>query len=87
MLVRYRYLERLEIKKYYKGKNFNKFLRSGYFIGESEKEKFETKLKKLLNNREFISVSSGTNAIYLIFRLLKLKKNDEVVVPCVSWFS
>ena len=87
MLVRYRYLERLDVRKYYKEKNFNLFLKSGHFINDKIKEDFERQTKKYLNNREFICVSSGTNAIYLIFKMLNLKKDDEVIVPCLSWFS
>lgn len=87
MYIRYRYLERLDVKKYYKDKSFSKFLELGYFINDIEKEQLELRIKKLLNNRNFVSVSSGTNAIYLIFKSLKLKKKDEVIVPCLSWLS
>ena len=37
--------------------------------------------------RNCVAVSSGTNALFLILKSLKLKKNDEVLVPCLSWLS
>lgn len=87
MLVRYRYLERLDVKKYYRGNKFNLFLESGYFINDKIKIDFEKQTKKYLNNNEFLGVSSGTNAIYLIFKYLNFNKTDEVIVPCLSWIS
>ena len=86
MLVRYRYLERLDVKKYYRGNKFNLFLESGYFINDKIKIDFEKQTKKYLNNNEFLGVSSGTNAIYLIFKYLNFNKTDEVIVLCLSGF-
>lgn len=85
MKVRFRYLE-----KTFQGININKsikkFISAGKFLDEEYRKKFEQKIS-LKYKRNCVAVSSGTNALFLILKSLKLKKNDEVLVPCLSWLS
>ena len=86
MQVRFRYLE----KSFYQSRKLNKkienFLKSGQFLSDQYRFKFEKKISNLFKNN-CVAVSSGTNALYLILKLLNLKKNDNVLVPCLSWLS
>ena len=87
MQVRFRYLERnnfLNKKDLY---NLKKFLLSGKYVDNKVQENFEEKVSKYINLKFCVSVSSGTNAIYLALKSAGIKKNDEVLVPCLSWVS
>lgn len=42
-------------------------------------EKFENLLSKYINNKNCVLLNSGTSALTLAYRLLNLKKNDEVI--------
>lgn len=68
-------------------KIFEKFLKEGVFMMGSEVEKFENNISQYLNKKYCVGVSSGTNAIYLSLKALGIDKNDEVIVPCMSWYS
>ena len=86
MKIRYRYLERdPSLKK--NNKELSTFILKGKFLDEKIKKSFENKIQKYLNSKYFISTSSGTNAIYLALKSAGIKKNDEVIVPCLSWMT
>ena len=68
-------------------KEVNNFLKKGIFMMGEEVIKFENNIKNFLNKKYCVGVSSGTNAIYLSLRALGIKKNDEILVPCMSWYS
>lgn len=86
MKVRYRYLERdPSLKK--NNKKLSSFILKGKFLDERIKKSFENKIRRYLNSKYFISTSSGTNAIYLALKSAGIKKNDEVIVPCLSWMT
>ena len=72
MQVRFRYLERnnfLNKKDLY---NLKKFLLSGKYVDNKVQENFEEKVSKYINLKFCVSVSSGTNAIYLALKRLNL---------------
>tara|TARA_B100000963_G_C22618831_1_gene668787 strand:- start:385 stop:1563 length:1179 start_codon:yes stop_codon:yes gene_type:complete len=48
---------------------------------------FEKNLSKYFNRKYAITVSSGTNALYLAFLSLNLKKDDEIIVPTKTYVS
>lgn len=66
---------------------FENFLKEGQFILGSEVENFEKKISQYIKKKFTVGVSSGTNAIYLALRALDIKKNDHILVPCLSWLS
>ncbi len=45
----------------------------------------ENKIKKLLRVKHCITCTSGTSAIYLAIKALKLKKNSEILLPNISY--
>jgi len=68
-------------------KLFKKFLLKGTFVLGKDVEKFEKKLSVYINKKYTLGVSSGTNALYLALKSINIKKDDEVIVPCLSWYS
>ena len=66
---------------------FKKFLKSGQFILGKDVELVEELIAKKINKKYSVGVSSGTNALYLALKSINLKKNDQVLVPCLSWLS
>lgn len=74
-------------------KAIKKVLASGKLTMGKEVRRFEKKFAKKNNSKFAIMVNSGSSANLLIFASLlytkqkkyKLKKNDEIIVPAVSW--
>lgn len=66
---------------------FRKFLKSGQFILGKEVEQIEKLISKKIKKKYTVGVSSGTNALYLALKSINLKKDDQVLVPCLSWLS
>jgi len=46
---------------------------------------FEKKIAKKFNKKYGIMVNSGSSAIHLGLKILNLKKNSEVIVPCLNF--
>jgi len=75
----------------------NKVLMSGYVTQGKEVEKYETELKKFINNENLLTVNSGTSGLTLAMRLLKNKdesfdwpgfnENDIVLTPSLTCFA
>jgi dTDP-4-amino-4,6-dideoxygalactose transaminase len=69
----------------------NKTLKSGRLSKGSIALKFEKEfLKKLSiksNKYDALSVSSCTAALHLVFKYLNLKKNDEIIIPSLSFVA
>lgn len=66
---------------------FKKFLKKGIFVLGKDVDSFEKKISKYNNKKFSVGVSSGTNALYLALKTLGISKGDEVIVPCMSWYS
>ena len=48
---------------------------------------FENNLKKYLNRKFFLLISSGTAALHLAIEALNIKEGDEVIIPAYGWSS
>jgi len=60
----------------------NKSLSRGWISSEGpEVKKFETSFSKFIGHRYSIAVSSGTAALEIAVKSLKLKTGDEVIIP------
>jgi CDP-4-dehydro-6-deoxyglucose reductase, E1 len=46
---------------------------------------FESKISKIFGYKYGVMVNSGTSAIMLCLKLLNLKPNDEIIVPCLNF--
>ncbi len=62
-------------------------IRKGDFILGKNVEKFEKKFSKLSNSKYAVGCATGTDALLLALKSLKLKKNDEVIIPGMSYIS
>jgi perosamine synthetase len=49
--------------------------------------KFEDKVKKYTNSKNVVSVINGTAALHLALKLLNVKKNDEVILPTITFVA
>ena len=50
-------------------------------------KKFENKISKFTKSKYSIVCNSGTAALYLAFKSINLKKNDVVIMPCITFIS
>ena len=62
------------------------FKRNNFIFGDEVFE-LEEKLANTTKSNYCISVGSGTDALLICLLSLKLKKNDEVLIPSFSWLS
>ena len=62
----------------------NKQLKQSTQMGKSVKE-FEKKIAKKFSKKYGIMVNSGSSAIMLAIHVLNLKKNNEVITPCLNF--
>ena len=46
---------------------------------------FEEKIKKILNVKYAVATTSGTAALFLALKSVGIKKNDEVIVPNITF--
>ena len=68
-----------EYKKILKGKGS---LRMGRFVNE-----FEKNFANYLGVKKAISTTSCTTALETVFNVLKIKKNDEIIIPCQTYIA
>tara|TARA_B100000686_G_C16767498_1_gene962814 strand:- start:1233 stop:2378 length:1146 start_codon:yes stop_codon:yes gene_type:complete len=67
--------------------NINKIiLKKDFILGKSVKI-FEKNFSKLSNIKYSVGCASGTDALILALKSLNLKKNDEVIVPALTYIS
>jgi len=57
------------------------------FVGGTRVNNFENQFAKQLGVKHCIGVGNGTDALYIILKMLGLKPGDEVITPALSWIS
>lgn len=62
-------------------------LRSGWYILGPELEAFEKEFAAYIGARHCIGLNSGTDALILAFRALKIGPGDEVIVPAGTYIA
>ncbi len=68
-------------------KKISKIIDANDFINGKEIEKFEKKFARLCSARYCVTVGNGTDALIIALKSLNLKKNDEVIIPSMTWKS
>ena len=68
-------------------KSFLKLFSSQKFILGEEVQKLESNLSKINKVKYTLGVSSGTDAIIVALLACNIKKNDEVIIPDMTWIS
>jgi len=66
------------------GKKIQNIFDKGEVTEGKYSEKFEKKIASYLGNNNSVLVNSGTSALTLAYRLLNLKKNDEVITTAFT---
>jgi len=64
----------------------NTVKKKDFILGKNVK-KFEEKFSKMSNTKYAIGCATGTDALLLALKALKLKKNHEVIIPGMSYIS
>jgi len=68
-------------------KSISKIIKTNDYINGDDVWKFEKKFAKFCSVKNCISVGNGTDALFVALKSLNLKKNDEVIVPAMTWKS
>ena len=64
----------------------NTVKKKDFILGKNVK-KFEEKFSKMSNTKYAVGCATGTDALLLALKALKLKKNHEVIIPGMSYIS
>jgi dTDP-4-amino-4,6-dideoxygalactose transaminase len=62
-------------------------IKKNKFILTKEVEEFEKNFSRFCGTNFTVGVANGTDALYLALKALNLKKNDEVILPAMTWKS
>jgi len=65
----------------------NSVIKETAFIGGKYVKQFEDDFKRLFNVSECIPVANGTDAIYILLKMLGIGLGDEVITSATSWIS
>lgn len=89
-----KFLDLKEINKQYENEFkdiFTRFLNSGYYVLGDNVLKFETEFSNYCGTKFCVGVSSGLDALQLIFEgyklLGKLEEGDEIIVPANTYIA
>lgn len=66
---------------------FREVIRKAAFIGGEFVREFEREYAAAYGVRHCISVANGTDAIYIVLRMLGIGPGDEVITTAASWIS
>ena len=50
-------------------------------------KKFENLISNFTNSKFVVAVSSGTAALHLILRVIDIKKNEEIIIPTITFIA
>ena len=62
-----------------------KTLKSGWITAGPKTKEFEEKFAKFINAKYAVAVNSGTATLHLALAVIDLKRNDEVIVPTMTF--
>lgn len=68
-------------------KKISNSIKNNKFILTNEVKEFEKNFSKFCNTSYAVGVGNGTDALFLAIKALKLNKNDEVILPAMTWKS
>ena len=66
---------------------FSNFLNSGKYLPGSKTIEFEKTIANYCGRKYCVGMSSGSNALYLALKSLKIGKGDEIICPAISWIA
>lgn len=68
-------------------KKISNTIKNNNFILTEDVNKFEKNYSKYCNAKFCVGLANGTDALFLSLKSLNLKKNDEVIIPAMTWKS
>ncbi len=68
-------------------KKISRIINSSDFINGQDVKKFENSFAKFCSAKYCASVGNGTDALIIALKSLNLQKNDEVIIPAMTWKS
>ena len=68
-------------------KEISKSIKNNKFILTDEVKKFEKNFSKFCNTKYCVGVGNGSDALFISLKALNLKKNDEVIVPTLTFVA
>ena len=68
-------------------RNIKRIIKNTDFILGDEVNKFEKNISKFVNTKYCIPCANGSDALYLALKSLNLKKDDEVIVPAMTYVA
>jgi dTDP-4-amino-4,6-dideoxygalactose transaminase len=68
-------------------KKVKDMLNSGQYTNGKYVKKFEEHFKKHFNAKYCVAVNNGTSALHLSLLALKIKKDDEIIVPSMTFIA
>ena len=67
--------------------HIGKVVKKTFLTENIETYKFESSIKKRFNSKVAISVTNWTAGLFIILKSLNLKKNDEVIIPNLTFIA
>ena len=67
--------------------NLKKIIKKSNFILGKEVKTFEQNFSKFTNTKNCVSCANGSDALFLALKSLNLKKNDEVIIPDMTYIA
>ena len=67
--------------------NLKKIIKNNNFILGNEVKNFEKNFSKFTNTKFCVGCANGSDALYLAIKSLNLKKDDEVIVPDMTYIA
>ena len=68
-------------------KKISEIIETNSFINGKEVKIFEKRFANYCSVKNCISVANGTDALFVALKSLNLKKDDEVIIPAMTWKS
>ncbi len=68
-------------------KKISNTIKKNKFILSNDVKNFEKKFSNFCRSKFAVGVGNGTDAIYLAIKALNLKKDDEIILPAMTWKS
>ena len=68
-------------------KKVKNILQTGLYTNSVNVKKFEESFKRIFNAKYCVAVNNGTSALHLSLLALGIKKNDEIIVPSLTFIA
>jgi perosamine synthetase len=67
--------------------SIKRVIESGWLSMGKEVKRFEQKVASYLNINYSVAVNNGTSALDIVLKCIDLKKNDEVIIPALTYIA